>query len=320
MANSFSPNYLNNVFQQSVVQGPTGPTSAIDLVDLRNITIANGNLTVNGDGNETGSLLAQYITLPDLTDKQQETYLYADNNTLLWDTGVVGFPAVSTDVIGWVPKLRQDVSVTLLPATATTTDIVTAYNTLITTLYAKGVIFSAPSLSTQNQTTFDAFVVGTYTPYIGDPTRNQKLKVFTMASTKWPVNLVNINQIQNVVVNFYSGISRDSSFSSDARFGFSEDDSKLVYYSYQRRINPTNLDSNAVGSSDISAPPNTTTLLTPADITITDKATLSRLFATPSAPNTVNKVEDINAYWTCGYASNLITNCKLTKLIFNYSY
>jgi hypothetical protein len=319
MANSFSPNYLNNVFQQSVVQGPTGPTGAIDLVDLRNITIANGNLTVNGDGNETGSLLAQYITLPDLTDKQQETYLYADNNTLLWDTGVVGFPAVSTDVIGWVPKLRQDVSVTLLPDDATTSDIVTAYNSLITTLYQKGVIFSAPVLPIQTQGTFDAFAIGTDTPYNGDPTRNQKLKVFTMAATNWPVELVNINQIQSVVVNFYSGISRDSSFSSDARFGFSDDDSKLVYYSYQRRINRINPDINAVGSSDISAPPNTTTLLTQNDITITDKATLSRLFATPSNPNMVDKV-DINAYWTCGYAGNLITNCKLNKLIFNYSY
>ena len=319
MANSFSPNYLNNVFQQSVVQGPTGPSSAIDLVDLRNITIANGNLTVNGDGNETGSLLAQYITLPDLTDKQQETYLYADNNTLLWDTGVVGFPAVSTDVIGWVPKLRQDVSVTLLPDDATTTDIVTAYNSLITKLYEKGVIFSAPVLPIQTQETFDAFAVGTATPYIGDPTRNQNLKVFTMAATNWPVELVYIDQIQSVVVNFYSGISRDSSFSSDARFGFSTDNSKLVYYSYQRRINPINPDINAVGSSDISAPPNTTTLLTQDDITITDKATLSRLFATPSVPTIVDKV-DINAYWTCGYAGNLITNCKLTKLIFNYSY
>ena len=314
MANSFSPNYLNNVFQQSIVQGPTGPTSAIDLV------IANGNLTVNGDGNETGSLLAQYITLPDLTDKQQETYLYADNNTLLWDTGAVGFPAVSTDVIGWVPKLRQDISVTLLPVDATTDDIVTAYNNLITKLYEKGVIFSAPVLSTQTQETFNAWAVGTKTPYTNVPTRNQKLKVFTMAATNWPVNLEHIDQIQSVVVNFYSGISIGSSFSSDARFGFSDDDSKLVYYSYQRRINRINPDSNAVGSSDISAPPNTTTLLTQDDITITDKATLSRLFATPSNPNIVNKVDDINAYWTCGYAGNLITNCTLNKLIFNYSY
>ena len=46
MANSFSPNYLNNIFQQSVVQGPTGPTSAIDLVDLRNIQ-SSGTGTIN---------------------------------------------------------------------------------------------------------------------------------------------------------------------------------------------------------------------------------------------------------------------------------
>ena len=37
MANSFSPNYLNNVFQQSIVQGPTG---AIDLVGIRNLQIS----------------------------------------------------------------------------------------------------------------------------------------------------------------------------------------------------------------------------------------------------------------------------------------
>jgi hypothetical protein len=74
-----------------------------------------------------------------------------------------------------------------------------------------------------------------------------------------------------------------------------------------------------VGSSDVLAPGNTTTILTPADITISDKSTLSRLFATPAAPNTVNKV-DINAYWFCGYAGNLITNCSISKLTFNYSY
>ena len=44
MANSFSPNYLNNVFQQSIVQGPTGPSSAIDLVGIRNIQ-SSGTLT-----------------------------------------------------------------------------------------------------------------------------------------------------------------------------------------------------------------------------------------------------------------------------------
>ena len=46
MANSFSPNYLNNIFQQSVVQGPTGPNTVIDLVGIMNIQ-SSGTGTIN---------------------------------------------------------------------------------------------------------------------------------------------------------------------------------------------------------------------------------------------------------------------------------
>ena len=60
MANSFSPHYLNNVFQQSIVQGPTGPTSAIDLVDLRNIQSSGtgtfNNLSVGTFTGGTGTI------------------------------------------------------------------------------------------------------------------------------------------------------------------------------------------------------------------------------------------------------------------------
>jgi hypothetical protein len=312
----FSPKITENISREYDVK--------IDLLNVDNITatgditIVNGNLKVNGDGNLTGSVQADYITLNDYTS-QNETYLYADNNTLLWDTGVAGIPPVSTDVLGWVPKLRQDSAINLLPSTANTEDIITAYNQLITTLYQRGVIFSAPVLPEQIQATFDTFESAVLTPYNGAPIRNQYLKVFTMAAANWPVELVRIDQIQSVVVNFYSGISRNSSFTSDARFGFSDNDSKLVYYAYQRRITPNSPDIYAVGSSDILAPPTTTTELTPEDIIITDKSTLARLFATPSAPNIVNKV-DINGYWFCGYGGNLITNCSISKLMFNYSY
>ena len=186
-------------------------------------------------------------------------------------------------------------------------------------LYQKGVIFSAPILPIQTVTSFDAVDVGILKPYTGPPNDTTVLNVFTMPADNWPVNLIRIDQIQSVVMNFYSGINRDSSFTSDARFGFSNDDSKLVYYAYQRRITPTSPDLYAVGSSDILAPGNTTTILTPANITISDKTFLSRLFATPAAPNTINKI-DINAYWTCGYGGNLITNSRINTLIFNYSF
>jgi hypothetical protein len=284
----------------------------------KDITVTNANLVVNGDGNLTGSVQANYITLNDYSTNN-ETYLYADKNTLLWDTGVVGLPPVSTDLLGWVPKLRQDVPITLLPPAAPTGDIVAAYNSLITTLYQKGVIFGAPVLPAQTQTTFDAIAAGTLTPYTGPAVTNEYKNVFTMPASNWPANLVSIDQIQSVVVRFYSGINQDSDFISDARFDLSNNGSKLVYYAYQRRITPSLPDANAVGSSDVLAPGNTTTILTPADITISDKTTLSRLFATPAAPNTVNKV-DINAYWFCGYGGNKITNCSVSKLTFNYSF
>jgi hypothetical protein len=312
----FSPKITENISKEYDVK--------IDLLNVdkittsSDITITNGNLKVNGDGNLTGSVQADYFTLKDSTS-DNETYLYADKNTLLWDTGVVGLPPVSTDLLGWVSKLRQDSGITLLSPSASTDDIIAAYNQLITTLYERGVIFSAPVLSEQIQVTFDTFDAGVLTPYNGEPVRNQYLNVFTMAAANWPDELIRIDQIQSVVVNFYSGISRNSSFISDARFGFSNDDSKLVYYAYQRRVTPNSPDAFAVGSSDTLAPANTTRELVNDDIVITDKATLSRLFATPSALNTVNKV-DINAYWFCGYGGNLITNCSINKLVFNYSF
>ena len=63
------------------------------------LKVNNGNITVTGDGNLTGSVKAEYIALPDYTSKS-ETYLWADKNTLLWQSGIIGtIPPRESDVM-----------------------------------------------------------------------------------------------------------------------------------------------------------------------------------------------------------------------------
>ena len=90
MANSFSPNYLNNIFQQSVVQGPTGPTSAIDLVGIRNINSSgtgsfsslSGSLNININSLMLATGDSNFIMKSDDYGQTWETLTTSSNYTL----------------------------------------------------------------------------------------------------------------------------------------------------------------------------------------------------------------------------------------------
>lgn len=90
MANSFSPNYLNNIFQQSVVQGPTGPTSAIDLIGIRNINSSgtgsfsslSGSLNININSLMLATGDSNFIMKSDDYGQTWETLTTSSNYTL----------------------------------------------------------------------------------------------------------------------------------------------------------------------------------------------------------------------------------------------
>jgi hypothetical protein len=316
MANSFSPNYLNNIFQQSIVQGPTDPTSVVDLVGVRNITTQDSNITINGDGNETGSLLAQYITLPDLTGKQ-ETYIWAEKNTLLWQPFIGTNPPGATDLIGWVPKLDQTVTVPILdPNTTTLLQLVTSYNNLINFLYQKKLVFKKPQ---SNPQIYDFYAnPNSLKPIITTPYTNTYKNIFSINNSIWTtIGITRVDQIESISLNFYSEIfSRvynpgfpglipssitdtpiGSNTVSDARLTFSSDDLRIAYYAYNRRVTPNTPNVSAIGSHDISVPSTTTTLIPQSTYIITSQDTLQNLFGGKNGdPNLIDTTNAINVY------------------------
>jgi hypothetical protein len=345
MANSFSPNYLNNIFQQSIVQGPTGPTSAIDLVGMRNITTKDSNITINGDGNETGSLGAQYITLPDLNGKQ-ETYIWAEKNTLLWQPFIGTNPPGATDLIGWVPKLEQTLTVPILdPITTTLPQLVTSYNNLVGFLYQKKLVFKKPQSNPQTYNLYANPI--SLKPIITTPYTNTYQNVFSINNSIWTtLGITRVDQIENINLNFYSEIffrqlnpgsffmpsyNIDSVLNSlnvsDARLTFSSDDSKISYYAYHRRVTPNTPNVTAIGSHDISVPTNTQTIIPQNNYIITSQDTLQNLLGGKNGdPNLIDTTKGINIYFFISSTPEPLpfvprahlTNSKLTGFVINY--
>jgi len=104
-----------------------------------NLTIANGNLTVNGDGNNTGSVQGAYVTFPDLNIVGLESYLWNQSNTLYWQDNMGKIQPIS----GWWPILDPSgFTLNLLdPSSATTSQIATTLNALMTRISTQGAFF-----------------------------------------------------------------------------------------------------------------------------------------------------------------------------------
>jgi hypothetical protein len=104
-----------------------------------NLTITNGNLTVNGDGNNTGSVQGAYVTFPDLNINGLESYLWNQSNTLYWQDNMGKIQPIS----GWWPILNPaGTTLTLLdPNSATTFQIATTLNALMTRISTQGAFF-----------------------------------------------------------------------------------------------------------------------------------------------------------------------------------
>lgn len=76
------------------------------------IILKNGIVNVYDDGinSDLGSASCSALELKDQTN----TYLFADKNTLMWDSGNINGSSTETDVLGWVPKLQQTSQINLI--------------------------------------------------------------------------------------------------------------------------------------------------------------------------------------------------------------
>ena len=306
------------------------------------LKVNNGNITVTGDGDLTGSVKTEYVTLPDYASKS-ETYLWADKNTLLWQSGIIGtIPPRESDVFGWTSKLAQTSNFPQLASNATLSQVISAYNNLLVEFYNRGVIFANPTppgkvvhaynvFSNPNVTVPDpALDPNDNVPFNNggnDPTPRKQMAhgFFNLKNNVDIGNITNIDQIQSVQVNFYAEVNRGGLDYSDARFGLQMNDSAQFYYDYANQFVPasrygdnwpTPIGRN-ISSGAISNDPNPPT--DSNDMYIYDRNTLVRWFCDPT--KTDGKLLDsfvFDANWFVGYASATLKRCRFTRFVINY--
>jgi len=316
-----SRNILQHMISPKLLANSTGGYDA--KVDLINVD----NLYVTGDGVESGSVQCEYVTLPDLNHGGDETYVYTNNGDLLFDNNNSGV-ITTRNISGVVDRLQSTIPVSLLPIDASLDEVRVRINSIINTLYQRGIIYGPPTdpdLTAKTVNLLDPGLGGTLTPYTGIFVRDTNLTVFNIPAasiaTALP-ELVNINQITSVVFHFYSAISVGSWYTSDSRFLLYRDDpntqQNIVWYSYNRRVTPEPGDDYAVGSSDPTYSSNNQIVVTNADLTITDYATLCNFFGTVADLNVFDTTRSIGCFWYCGYEGNNIKNCFIDKFTINY--
>lgn len=306
------------------------------------LTLSNGNLTVKGDGYDTGSMQAEYVTLPDYTTRS-DTYLWSDRNTLLWQSGTIAddIPPRENDVFGWTSKLAQtSVISTINPASATTSNIATAYNNLLQELYSRGIIFANPTPFALVVRSFNVFTSGTVTiPNVNtDPNDNVYFnnggnnppprKQMAYGSFSFPSGITNVSQLQSVQLNFYAHVYRGGLDFSDSRFGLQLDDSQQCHYDYSNNPVPTARFTLENGDAPIGRNPSSITAsivsgnpasLDTEDLYFYDKNLLTRWFCDPNLTDgTLKTTCEFEGNWFCGYASSRLRKCRFTRFIINY--
>ena len=307
------------------------------------LKVNNGNITVTGDGNLTGSVKAEYIALPDYTSKS-ETYLWADKNTLLWQSGIIGtIPPRESDVMGWTSKLAQTSTVAQIdPSTATTSSIATAYNNLLLNFYARGVIYSNPLPPSKVIRAFDVLTSEHVTvPDVNpgdDVTFNNIRKQMAFGYFIFPeFGVTNINQIQSVQVNFYAEVYRGIEYVppfnfpqvrdfSDARFGFKNNDSEQIYFDYAnqpvpqgRTFDPNPAPLTPIGCNESTGPISTepNPPIDGSDLYISDLPTLKRWFCNTPNENEVFKF-GFDGNWFISTSGAVMKRCRFTRFVINY--
>ena len=305
------------------------------------LNVQNGNLEVTGDGDLTGSVKAEYITLPDYASRA-ETYLWADRDTLLWQSGIIGsIPPRESDVFGWAPKLAQTSIVNKLPTTATTQDIISRYNDLLQLLYSRGIIFANPRPALQVVRAYNVLTSAhVTTPDTNDDINdnvpfNNNGNIIPIVPRKQMAHgyflfsnfgITNVNQIQSIQVNFYAKVYRGSNNFSDARIGLQLDDSAQLFYDYANQTAPndrfTDDDSFIsigcnVSSGEVSSETNPSQ--DTGDLYISDLSLLKRWFCDPQVTTgTLIDRYDFDANWFIGYPGHYLKRCRFTRFVINY--
>jgi hypothetical protein len=119
------------------------------------VLTVNGNAYINGDGNSTGSLSAQYITLPQLfSASNNETYLWAEGDDLRW----VGVNKPAEPISGWSGLLSPTGNIFQTIPQSTAGDVATLvddfnkladnYNRLLTLLSDRKILLSLGTATT----------------------------------------------------------------------------------------------------------------------------------------------------------------------------
>lgn len=315
--------------------------SSNDFTVKGELNVNEGNITVTGDGNLTGSVKTEYITLPDYVSKS-ETYLWADRDTLLWQSGIIGtVPPRESDVFGWTSKLAQTSNIPQLGSSTSLETLITKYNELLIEFYNRGVIFANPKPPQSSVYAFDVFSVNTV--IVPDPEEDPNDNVpfnnggnngaprKLMAHGTFPLknnpdigNITNIDQIQSVQVNFYAEVDRGGLNYSDARFGLQTDDSAQFYYDFANQPVPLARYDNwptPIGRDESSTQvsENANPLVDTKDLYIYDKKFLSRLFCDPTETDgSLLEDFDFEGNWFIGYAGQALKRCRFTRFVINY--
>jgi hypothetical protein len=179
-----------------------------------NLTIANGNLTVNGDGNNTGSVQGAYVTFPDLNLNGLESYLWNQSDTLYWQDNIGKIQPIS----GWWPILNPAGSTLNLldPSSATTSQIATTLNALMTRISTQGAFFItkppvSPSITFQTSLSMKfgysssatgPFTVFTVTQSAGTTTSLSSLQNYVNNNIAVPGSPLSIVSLSNNKVAF----------------------------------------------------------------------------------------------------------------------
>jgi len=134
--------------------------------------------------------------------------------------------------------------------------------------------------------------------------------------------LTAVSQITSITLQYYSGYSQSSSYTSDAIFCLARDtnprvSSILLFTALSKRVSPPQSgDVYAIGSPDQPTPGPITYPNEP--ITITDQSVLRTLFG--GGTDIVDRTRGFQFYWYCSTEGTYINNSQIIQFTINYTY
>jgi hypothetical protein len=128
-------NVGGNIFGKTITVGEGIPDKAAVTSNGSDIIANTANSYIYGDQAYTGSLQAAYVTLPDFKNAQQATYLWANNNALLWQD-------VSSTILNVSDAVKKQAIGTTIQLASDLSGCISAVNTLLTYFANQGLFLS----------------------------------------------------------------------------------------------------------------------------------------------------------------------------------